>query len=210
VPQEYGWIELGGALLPRLDGTLNTSTLESSTSTDLELRFNPGFAVAGGFAERLTSTLVAEIQAGFFYHDIDELRFQTGTSWSPDASLLQVPVTFNLLFEIPLKSRLVPFAGAGVGATISWLDVDDSIPIQGATFVRVDRSSTEINFAYQLFAGARLRMGSQGTLALTYRAVANGSPRWSLKEKDSGNTVGNLKAEDVLVHALTLGFLVEF
>jgi opacity protein-like surface antigen len=206
--QAYGWVEFGGAVLSDLDGRLRSPSIPD---TDVELSLSPGFAVAGGFGERLSSSLIAEIQGGLFYHNIDEIVAVGTPGWSIDASLFQVPIMLNLVFELPLRYRLKPFVGAGAGAVISWLDIDDSLPAhEGLPGPQVDRTSTEVNFAYQGFAGLRLSLARQGVLTFSYRALAGGNPQWSLKEKSTGQTVGNLKAEDVLVHSFTLGFMVPF
>jgi opacity protein-like surface antigen len=207
--REYGWAEFGGAMIPDLDATAGLTGGTGSVSSDVKLKFSPGFSVNGGLGERFNEWLGAEIQGGFLYHNIDEIA-GPGVSSSPDASLLQVPVFFNLVFEIPLRTPLTPYAGVGVGALINWLDIDDEFSTGGLEPVEVEDSSTEINFAYHAFAGARLRMGNQGIVELTYRFMGGSSPNWSLKEAETGDSIGNLKADDVFVHALTLGFVVEF
>ena len=208
--REYGWVEFGGAVMPDLDARFEVIGDAGSVSSDLKLQFSPGFSVNGGLGERFTEWFAAEIQGGFLYHNVDEVDSSDGSFRSLDASLLQVPVFFNLVFELPLKSRLTPYAGLGAGAMINWLDVDDRIATDGAGTISIEDSSTEVNFAYQAFAGARLRMGDQGVIELTYRFMGGGSPTWSLKEAETGDNIGNLKADDIFVHALTLGFLVEF
>lgn len=208
---EYGWVEFGGAILPTLDGRLRARGPEGSISTDVSLSFNTGIAVAGGLAERVAPFLIVEIQGGLFYHNIDTIRSANTPSWSPNASLFQVPVLANLVFEVPVRSRFQPFLGAGIGAAITWLDIDDQLPSTPAfTGPYIDGSSTEVTLSYQGFAGVRLQLARQGHLLLTYRAVAAGSPSWSLKDSETGNSVGSLKANDTLVHSFTLGFLVPF
>jgi opacity protein-like surface antigen len=209
--REYGWVEVGGALISDLDGRFRGPSVAEPLDTDVRLSLSPGFAVSGGFGERFTPSFIAEIQGGLFYHNIDEIRISTAGQWSVDASLLQVPIMLNLVFEVPLRNRLKPFIGAGVGAVVSWLDIDDSLPAtEGTTGPRVDGTSTEVNFAYQGFAGLRLQLARQGVLAVTYRAVAGGNPQWTLKERETGQSVGSLRVEDVLVHSVTLGFMVPF
>jgi opacity protein-like surface antigen len=208
--REYGWVEFGGAVIPDIDARLGVTGATGSVNTGVKLELSPGFSVNGGLGERFNDWLAVEVQGGFLYHNIDEVKGAGGAYRSLDASLLQVPVFFNVLFELPLKSRLTPYAGAGAGAMINWLDIDDRIATGAAEVVSVEDSSTEINFAYQAFAGARLRMGEQGVIEFTYRFMGGGSPNWNLKEAGTGNTIGNLKADDVFVHALTLGFLVDF
>jgi opacity protein-like surface antigen len=208
--QEYGWAEFGGAVIPDLDGRLDITSGTGTTRSDVNLKLSPGFSVNGGLGERLSDWLAVEVQGGFLYHNVDEIDVANSGFRSIDASLLQVPIYFNFVFELPLQSRLTPYAGVGAGAMINWLDIDDQFATGGAEPVSVDGSSTEINFAFQAFAGARLSLGERGAVELTYRFMAAGSPTWSLEEADSSNNVGNLKADDLFVHALTLGFLVEF
>jgi opacity protein-like surface antigen len=207
--REYGWAEFGGAVIPDLDAEIGVTGAGGTVSSDVKLELSPGFAVNGGLGERFNEWLAAEIQGGFLYHNVDEVD-GPGVSRSLDASLLQVPVFFNLVFELPLRSRLTPYAGVGAGALINWLDIDDRIATGGPEPVEVDDSSTEINFAYHAFAGARLRMGGEGIVELTYRFMGGSSPNWNLKEAETGDTIGNLKADDVFIHSLTIGFIVEF
>jgi opacity protein-like surface antigen len=209
--REYGWVEVGGAVISDLDGRFRGPSFGDPLDTDVRLSLSPGFAVSGGFGERFTSSFIAEVQGGLFYHNIDHIRISPAGQWSVDATLLQVPIMLNLVIEVPLRHRLKPFVGAGVGAVVSWLDMDDSLPAtEGTTGRRVDRTSTEINFAYQGFAGLRLQLARQGVLAVTYRAVAGGNPQWTLKERETGESVGSLRVEEVLVHSVTLGFMVPF
>jgi opacity protein-like surface antigen len=207
----YGWVEFGGAFISDLDGSLHLPASDHSSDPEVGVSLSPGFAVMGGFGERFTPSFIAEIQGGLFYHNIDEIQLSSAGRWSVDASLFQVPVMFNLVFEVPLRDRLKPFVGAGVGAMISWLDIDGNLPSSGETpGPRVNETSTEVRLAYQGFAGLRLQLARQGILAITYRAVNSDSPRWTLREKESGQSVGSLKADDILVHSVTLGFMVPF
>lgn len=208
--REYGWVEFGGAVIPDLDARIGMTSATGTVNSDVKLRLSPGFSVNGGLGERFNEWLAAEIQGGFLYHNVDEVEGPGDSVRSLDANLLQVPVFFNLVFELPLKSRFTPYAGVGAGALINWLDIDDRIATGGPEPVEVDDSSTEVNFAYQAFAGGRLRMGDQGVIELTYRFMGGASPNWSLKEAETGDSIGNLKADDIFVHALTLGFVVEF
>lgn len=211
--REYGWVEFGGAVIADTDGRLRHQSFDNQgpASSDVRVSFSPGFAVSGGFGERFTPSFMAEIQGGLIFHNLDEVRISQTGWWSPDADLMQVPILVNLLFEAPLRSRLKPFLGAGAGASISWLNIDDRLPSPGdAPDRRVAHSSTEINFAYQGFAGVRLQLARQGVLAVTYRAVATGSPQWTLKERETRQSLGTLKLDNVLAHCVTVGFLVRF
>jgi hypothetical protein len=102
----------------------------------------------------------------------------------------------------------VPYAGVGLGGAISWLDIDDNLPLDNGATRNVNLSSTEVTFAYQGFAGLRYNFGNTA-LSLTYRATATGSPRWTLHASD-GSAPGQLDTKDLLVHSVNLGFHVMF
>ncbi len=207
---ESAWIEVGGAVISEVSGSLRTLSSTNATDQAGEISFEPGFALYGGFREAFSDWLAAEVQGGFLYNGIDQIRLDAGGSWTPDASLMQAPIMANLVLQIPTETPLTPYLGAGAGAMVSWLDIDDVLPTGDGGFATVDESSTEIDFAYQLFAGLRYDLGSGGTISLAYHLVGSGSPQWSLESESTGARAGQLKARDLIVHSLTVGFHVAF
>jgi opacity protein-like surface antigen len=123
--------------------------------------------------------------------------------------MLQAPLFVNAVFHLPLKHGFMPFAGVGAGAAFSWLDIDD-FDIAGAGTTRIDGATTEVSFAYQGFAGVRWQLSRGGQLALAYRFMSMGKPRWSLEDDITGSKVASLKADNIYSHQLTLGFSLGF
>jgi len=208
--QEYGWVEFGYAHLPAFDATLSAVTTNGVVNQDLELEMGPGFAVHGGLGESFSRWISAELLGGFYYHSVDDMTGPDGGWQVLNADLFQVPVMLNLVIHVPLKSRLTPVLGGGAGAVFSWLDVDDQIPTGDGNTLRVDGSSMEVTFAYQAFAGLRYQHGDGAAVSLTYRFTGVGNPTWGLDDADTGRSVADLKAHDIGVHSLTLGFHVGF
>jgi hypothetical protein len=203
--QPFGSVEFGGAVINDLDGRLDGPGGLAGSVDDLEVSFDPGLVAYGGFREEVRPWLAAEVLSGFIYNGIDEIR-GPGFFWVPDANLMQVPIMFNLVFQAPLEGGLTPYAGAGIGALISWLDIDDQVPTGVGTTVSVDESSTEVGLAYQAFAGIRLAVGGSGQLSLGYRYLGGEDPGWSLKAAETGNSAGTLRVNNLAIHSLTIGF----
>jgi hypothetical protein len=208
--QELGWVEFGAAVVPDLDGRLSWFGGTNTYTDDLNLEFDLGFAMAGGFREKFQSWLAVEFEAGLFYHSLDQATTPAGRVWTLDFDLYQVPIMLNVVFELPGEHRVTPFVGGGAGAMVSWLETGIRLPADDGTWLPVDESSVEAAFAYQAFAGLRLRTGDAGAISLTYRLVGGGSPTWGLEPAGLGGDVGSLKVEDIVVHALALGFHIEF
>jgi opacity protein-like surface antigen len=208
--REYGWVEFGYAHVPAFDATLSSVSSNGVVNQDLRMEMGPGFAVHGGLGESFSRWISAELLGGIYYHNVDEVSGADGAGRGFDASLLQVPIMVNLVVHVPLRSRLTPVLGGGAGAVISWLDVENQLPIGGGNVLQVNGSSTEVTFAYQAFAGLRYQYGDGAVVSLTYRLTGVGSPTWGLDDADTGDSVANLKAHDLLVHSLTLGFHISF
>jgi len=208
--REYGWVEFGYAHMPTFDATLSAVTSNGVVSQDLELKMGPGFAVHGGLGESFSRWISGELLAGFYYNSVDEATGAEGAGRAWEASLLQVPVMLNLVVHVPLRSRLTPVVGGGAGAVFSWLDVDDQLSVGDGGRLQVNGSSTEVTFAFQAFAGLRYQYGDGAVVSLTYRFTGVGSPTWGLDDASTGDSVANLKAHDLLVHSVTLGFHIGF
>ena len=211
--KEAAWVELGGGIIPEVSSNLRLLNTTNVVSQSGNLSFDPGFALYGGFRESFSEWLAAEVQGGFLYNGIDEMNLGGGASWTPDASLLQVPIMANLVVQIPTGTSLVPYAGAGAGAMVNWLEIDDLLPTGDGGSTTVNHSSTEINFAYQVFAGLRYDLGSSGSISLAYHLIGCDSPQWSLDSNSADSTatkVAKLEARDMLIHSLTVGFHLAF
>jgi hypothetical protein len=203
-------VEAGYAYLPDFDATLTMVTTNMVTNQDARMEMGPGFAAHGGLGETFSRYVSAELLGGFYYHNVDQFTMVGGVPRGLDADLMQAPVMVNLVLQFPLRSRLTPVLGGGAGAVFSWLDVDDQISTGTGSVLRVEGSSTEVTFAYQAFAGLRYRHGDGASVSLTYRFTGSGSPTWGLEDAQTGDSVVDVKAHDLFVHSINLGFHIGF
>ncbi len=208
--REYGWVEFGYAHLPTFDATLSTLTASGTLSQDLQMKMGPGFAVHGGLGETFNRWISGELLGGFYYHGLDEATGAGASGNRFDTSLLQVPIMLNVVVQVPLRSRLKPVLGAGAGAVISWLEVNDQLTTGDGTYLYVNDSSTEVTFAWQAFGGVRYQYGDGARVSIMYRYTGVGSPTWSLEETGTGRSVADLHAHDIGVHSISLGFQIAF
>jgi opacity protein-like surface antigen len=206
---DYGWVEVGYAYMPNFDATLSTVTPGGVVNQDVRMEMGPGFAAHGGLGETFSRWISAELVGGFYYHDVDQVSIGGGVTRGLNASVMQAPAMVNLVVHVPLQSRFKPVFGGGAGAVFSWLNLDDQISL-GGRVVHVDGSPTEVTFAYQAFAGLRYQHGDGASVALTYRFTASGSPTWELSDAVTGASVADMKAHDLCVHSINLGFYIGF
>jgi opacity protein-like surface antigen len=207
---ETAWIELGGAWVPDLDSRLDWRTSAGAFSDALKLKTDLGFAVHGGFHQDVRPWLAFEVQGGFLYNGVDEVTSLASGARLTDASLMQVPIMMNAVFQWPLPHGITPYAGAGAGAMLSWLDVDAQLPGGEGTSVTVKDSSTEVTFAYQAFAGIRFEVSQEAMVSVNYRYLDSGSPGWDLEDSETGHDIGVLEVDRLRAHTLTIGFHVRF
>jgi len=207
---EYAWVEGGVSIVPDFDARLSAVLQEQTLNENLKLEMSPGFSAHGGFGERFLPWLSGEIEGGFYYNDVDTISQGSVAMPHFGGTLMQVPIMLNAVFHLPEDRRWVPFAGAGVGARLTWFNADGVIFQGKEGAVEVEDSSTEVSFAYQLFAGLRLNLQDDSLVALIYRFNGAISPDWDLKDAYTGSKIANLEADDLCVHTISLGFYMRF
>jgi len=208
--RSFGYIELGAAVITDFDAIMSGVTTNGSWSQNTTLSLSPGFAVNGGFGDSLGRWVTVEFLAGILYNNVDTVTGPSGDLGPVDGSLMQVPLMLNIAVQAPLKGPVQPFVGAGAGAVISWLDIQQTVQVGSGDLVTLDGSSTEYNFAYQFFGGVRYRLSQDARVTLTYRFQGCVSPTWSLDSAYYGGTAATLKASDIYAQSLMLGFQASF
>ena len=113
--------------------------------------------VAGGY--EFTSWLAAELEAGLVLNGVKSID-QDG---SEDNTLVMVQrlAMANVVLQLPVKSRLRAFVGAGAGGVFTTLD--------SWIFDSSEHSGHDLRFAYQAFAGVRYEFNPRMALGLEYK-----------------------------------------
>jgi OmpA-OmpF porin, OOP family len=163
-----------------------------------KIKFDPGvrLGVAGGY--QVTDWFAAEAQTGVMANSIKSI---TGAD-RVDAVFSNVPFLINARFQCPTrKCPFTPYAGGGLGVSISSIDVDH-IDLNGTS---IDGAEADAVFAYQAFAGVRYALNPQMGLSLEYRYFATTEPSC-----DAQNISGQMGLGRIETHAFTIAFDYKF
>jgi opacity protein-like surface antigen len=205
----YGWVELGANQMMESSARLSGAVGGLPFSTDLDLDYNVGFAAAGGFGDWVTPWLAGEAQGGFLQSGIRSANSSTLGDYPLSGTIYSIPIFANAQFRVPNLGKFSPFAGGGIGAWISWADAQGTVDVPNLGAVNFETDSTTVSFGYQAFAGLRYRLHRNAHLALTYRLQGTQSPSWDLIDRSNGQSIGDLKADSLLDHSITLGFVMK-
>ncbi len=199
--QETGFyvkMDLGGNL------TQNTDFKEffGPVAPGSKVKFDPGFraGLAGGYL--FTEWFSTEAEIGFMGNEIHSI---TGFAVH-DATFSNVPFLVNAKFQLPNRSPITPYIGAGVGFSEAILDADFIGTREEGGFFGVEGSEADAVFAYQGFAGLRYRINDQMGVSVEYRYFATEAPSWGEDEFFGGS----IQFGRTQTHAISLAFDVRF
>ncbi len=202
LPQETKFKEFNGASLPATitvppGGDLFgfAATPGTYTVSKPKLTFDPGARVDLAIGYNFNPSWSTEIEAGAIWNSVDKIKFQaTGPAGSfseeikPDANFWQVPLLANLIYKLPLQSRLKPFVGIGAGGIFTRLEGKD-----------INGNQDDIGFAYQGMAGITYALSDAVDIGLTYKFLG------TLEQKYSG-----AKTENIYNHSILASLAFKF
>src|SRR5262249_3146448 len=124
-PHAYVGADLGGTV------TLDTKVNEFfGPIGPTKVRFNPGIRAGfvGGY--QLTDWFAIEGQTGVYANQIDSID---GASFGGNEWVEQIPLLANVRLQFPSngKCRLTPYIGGGLGGSVSVIDFQDDISLNG-------------------------------------------------------------------------------
>jgi opacity protein-like surface antigen len=147
----------GGAFLQSTSIDYVNGALPSRT-----VSFNPGWAVVGAVGWQATPWFRTELEVGERSNGVSAISPGVAPSGSASATTLMA----NAYIDIPNRTPVTPFVGAGFGK--AWLSHD--LTVDGGLLT--SGSQTTWPWAYQLMAGARTTIAPQWDLSLEYRYFA--------------------------------------
>jgi|SRR3954466_6769728 len=164
------------AVGPYVGGLFGGTFIENATMTEFggpssaKTKFDPGLGITFKGGYRFCDWFSLEGEVGFEGNPIDSI-----TGASVDGSLYQIPAMANAVFWLPTRSPFTVFAGGGVGANTSILDVDH---ISTST-VFASGSDTDTTFAWQVFGGFHWALNDRLGLGFTYKFRRADGPNWN-------------------------------
>ncbi len=128
---------------------------------------DPGFTVGGAVGARVHDYLRAELNLSYRENDLDSMSVSPGSA-SASGEISLFAAMANVIGDLDLGWRLVPYAGIGIGYGLFEIDAESS------TFVQIDDDASV--FAWNLLAGASFRYSKTTELSLGYRYLATTDP----------------------------------
>jgi opacity protein-like surface antigen len=121
------------------------------------LSLNTGWAALGAAGWQATPWLRTEIEVGRRSNDVGSISPGAAASGSVSATTLML----NAYLDIPNRSPVTPFIGAGFGK--AW--ISHSLTVDGGIL----SDTTTWPWAYQVIGGARAPLASNWSMSLEYR-----------------------------------------
>jgi OOP family OmpA-OmpF porin len=167
-----------------------------------KVKFDPGFrgGLAGGY--HFTEWFALEGEGAFMENRISSI---TGADRVHDAWFANIPFLVNARLQLPNRSPLTPYVGAGLGFSVSIIDVSE-IQLNG-TSLHGDISDTV--FAWQAFAGLRYRINERMGLSFEYRYFDADGANWQV-DFTSGTSSDTMRFGRTQTHCFSLAFDFHF
>ena len=176
------------------------------------IEFDPGMRFAFGGGYQFADWIAIGGETGFSFNYIENI---SGGNFrgEGDSSIGQVPLLANVIFRIPTKIGLVPFAGAGAGLSFPYFYADDIVfdptPNIGGDETIVDGSESDTVFAWQAFAGLKYQIDSRMSVGISYKYLRAESPDWETEDVFTGFE-SEIAIGDLETHAITFIFSYRF
>lgn len=114
-----------------------------------------------------------------------------------------IPLLVNIVYKVPLKGDLVPYAALGAGGSVSILSYSRA----ATSFINSD-----FVFAYQAEVGLKYQLAKNASLGIAYQFLGTTDPSWS-----STLTVGvqpptsyQFKEKGFYTHSVSVNFTWSF
>ena len=199
-PHAYVGVSLGGTAM--MDSKVNEFFGPIGPT---KVRFDPGAHVGfvGGY--QLTDWFSVEGETGAYINEIDSID---GASLGGIEFVEQVPFLANVRLQLPSngKCRLTPYIGGGLGGSVSVLDFQDDINLNG---VEGNGASATVVFAYQAFAGLRYAITDNIDIGLEYHYFVTTGSDWTF-DNTFGTQTDHVKFAGTQTHAASVAVNFRF
>jgi opacity protein-like surface antigen len=197
----YARVDFGGSY--QQSTTLFQSAPVPNTKT---ATFNLGMRgnLAAGY--HFNESWAAEFDTGLIWNSVDKANgVSLDQPYPNNASFATytVPVLVNVVYKVPLKGDLTPYAAAGVGGAATILSYNKAATsFTGSDFV----------FAYQVEVGLKYRVTPNASFGIAYQFLGTTDPNWHsvLAVGGAPPTDYQFKENGFYSHSLSVSFTWDF
>jgi OOP family OmpA-OmpF porin len=190
LPGWYVGIEGGANWIQDVNVTgvsVSGSTFPGSAS------FDTGWAVLATVGYAFHNHFRLEGEAGYRHNKLDAHGTTSGSPTTGHGEMNELSLMANVLYDIPLGSRMTFTLGAGAGGDRANLKTDSGL------------DDSQWAFAYQGIAGLAYDLSAHTQLTLNYRYFRVSSPTF-----DAPLGLGQIEFDDLQKHTVTLGLRYSF
>jgi opacity protein-like surface antigen len=197
----YTHVDFGGSY--QQSTTLFQSAPAPTTKT---ATFNLGMRGNLAVGYHFNESWAAEFDTGLIWNSVDKANgVSLDQPYPNNASFTTytVPVLVNVVYKVPLKGDLIPYAAAGFGGAATILSYNKAASgFTGSDFV----------FAYQVEVGLKYRVTPNASFGIAYQFLGMTDPSWHsvLVVGASPPTNYQFKESGFYTHSLAITFTWDF
>jgi len=163
-----------------------------------KVKLDPGVRVGLTAGYDLCDWFGVEGEFGVFANRISAV---TDSTRREDCYFENAPFLVNAKLHLPYWYLVSPYAGAGVGGSVSVLNVDHLT----VNDVSLHGSDADVVFAWQAFAGLRVMLNKHMGVSVEYRYFVADSPRWTADET-FGTATDHVRFGHAFTHSASVAF----
>lgn len=134
-----------------------------------KIRYDVGFGLDAAVGYAFNKYVAAELETGWTWNGIDSIE---GLQVD-DTSISTIPILANVVLQYPIpRTLVVPYIGAGVGGAGTIFDTDGVFYQTSSGGLGFIGTSSDFVFAYQGFAGVRIKVNDQMQFGVAYKYYA--------------------------------------
>jgi opacity protein-like surface antigen len=183
-----------------LHGDLGPAFIQDSTYHERMINEYSGFSRSSG-TSKFDTEIRGDVSVGYNLNKAWAVELEAGVMWDPSApdsqEFYQIPVTANILYQVPLNSSWNLYFGAGAGEVIS---VTQALDYNEAFHAPFHLNDTSIALGFQAQAGIKYSVSEHIEIGLGYKFLGVDANTWNFNTPVFRErlTIDNLYSHTVL------------
>jgi opacity protein-like surface antigen len=188
-------------------GDLGPAFTQDTTFHERGLNFNGPFVKSG--QATFDTEIRGDLSFGYNITKAWAVELEGGVIWAPneptDNEFYQIPVTLNVLYQMPLNKSCNLYFGAGAGGVVNILQFRE---FNQGYHIPPLLSDTSLAFGYQAQAGIKYAVSRRIDIGLGYKFLGVDGDSWNFGGPPPG--IHQLKFDSLYTHTVLLSFNLKF
>jgi opacity protein-like surface antigen len=189
-------------------GDLGPAFTQNTTFHERGIDISSGPFVRSGQAT-FGTRIRGDLSLGYTITKAWAVELEAGAIWAPDApndnEFDQIPVTLNVLYQVPLNKYCNLYFGAGAGGVVSIFQFRE---LNSGFRIPPLLSDTSVAFGYQAQAGIKYAVSRHIEIGLGYKFLGMDGDSWNFGGPVPG--IHQLSFDNLYTHTVLLSFNLKF